>query len=717
MSTATTSTPHRPTELPLRPTVDQFVAALAKAVHRFRAYPPDSPLCEEALEAALRALLATDREQIELRIVARAVLVDDQPVTETSVVGELRRQLHQAGVGGVRLLRVASIRDLAWLCREGVASNASAPPGGLSDSLESRGLQHVQVTMVVKPAVLGAEGVPADRLARVDLEERRRRSQRTGHGSQLYPPDKGWIRLDPGLPAPAQVSLTGLAELVGDPLALAGMLVSLTDQPPFDDPIDALADKFELVSDLFGSVDPALGGALFARLAKTVLELPEGRRHDMLRDTILPGLLEGRIDGLMLRHFPDPMLAETLSLVMAEQVGVRQLLNVALDRLELPVGRRTEIERLVAERADTMSAASRRAVIDELGAATITGYDGGRINVDLSTPKEFGEFGAVDLAIDETAEAAIAVARAAIHSTEYSIERLRCLVNLLSLEGNPETAGRLLAAAAPLLHALSNVTDRRGIAEWIQRLRRIAAAIRAKRPDIAALIDSSLARHIDGRLLEDVLGLGAADGERRGEPVQLLEAFGAAAAPALVDLLEHEAVRSRRHALVKLMCACAPALAPGLLPLFPHPQRFVTRNLATVFGHAGPGYEATLAAVITHSDVRVVREALRGLAQIGTPQAIDVVTRALGARDEVATIAEDVFWSFATARQAAVVLLQDPDFVGRHAGLARRLLVRAARADRADLQAVIGPLTRLRLHLWRPSHVWLGFTAARLARR
>jgi len=694
---------------------DRFAAALAKAIHRFRAYPPDSPLCIEALDACQHALRACEHEHLTLRIAARALLIDEEVATDTPAVADMRRRLHDLGVASVGILRDASLRDLSCFCRELIAREGKAPVESLPESLAARGVQHVHASIVVRPAVLAAETVAADRLARVDLDERQRAIDRgRPGGNHLYPPDKGWVRLDPGLPLPAQMSLTGLAQLVGDPLALATMLVSLSDQPPFDDPADALADKFATVCDLLRSVEPSLSTTLFSRLARTVLDFPPERRTRLLRDTVMPGVLEGRVDGSMLRHFPDAVLAESLALTLDDRVAGHELTMVTIDRMDLPPERRSRVESLLAEYTATSAPAPDSS--GPLAPGRIEGYESGHITVDLTAPKEFKEFAQFDLAIDESAEAALAAARLTIETTQPSIERLRCLVHLLSLESSPDSARRLVAAAGPLLAGIRGDSDKRLIADWIRQLREIADRVREARPEVASLIEGLLGQQIDEHLLENLLGIGG-DPERRGGPLQMLQAFGAAAAPALVDLLEREGVRSRRHALVKTMSACAPALAPGLLPFFPHPQKFVTRNLATVLGHAGAGYEGPLASVVSHPDVRVGREALRALAQIGTPAALDAVTRALEDRQEISAIAEELFWSFSGARPAALKLLSDAAFPSRQPGLAQRLLERAARVETADLEAVAASLIRFRFHIWRPAHVMLGLSAARVGGR
>jgi hypothetical protein len=716
----TQSLPHaaaRPPDPASRPTSDRFAGALAKTIHRFRAYPPDSPLCAEALDACHQALGACGGETLTLKIAPRGLLINDEVVSDTPAVVDMHRRLHDLGVGTIGVLAETSARDLACFCRELIAREGKAIPESLPESLAARGVSHLHVAMVVRPAVLGAETIPAERLARLDVDERQRTMDRGDRGgNHLYPPDKGWVRLDPGLPLPAQMSLTGLAQLVGDPLALATMLVSLSDQPPFDDPADALADKFATVCDLFRSIEPSLSTALFGRLARSVLEFSPEQRMRLMRDTILPGLIEGRLDGSMPRHLPDAVLAESLAQILDEGIAGRELTLVALERIDLPPDRRTRVESLLAQSASTARHSPTGVARGAVDPGHVDGYESGHITVDLTTPKEFNDFAQFDLAIDKEAEAALAAARASIETTRPPIERLRCLVNLLSLEASPDTARRLVNAAAPLLAQLRADGNKHLIAEWIQRLREAASRARQARPEVASLIDGVLSQQVDERLLGELLGLGGDPGGRGG-PVEMLEAFGAAAAPALVDLLEHEGVRSRRHALVKMMSACAPAIAPGLLPFFPHPQKFVTRNLATVLGHAGQGYETALLSVVGHPDVRVGREALRALAQIGSPAALDAVVRAFDERQEVALIAEEVFWSFAEARQAAIALLGDAAFAADHPALARRLLERAAHSDTADLAAAAAVLRGFRLHVWRPAHVRLGLAASKVGRR
>src|SRR5207237_9244063 len=158
-----------------------------------------------------------------------------------------------------------------------------------------------------------------------------------GPVNDLYPPDKGWVRLDPAANFDA-VSLIDLAILVDDPGQVATMLLRLTDDEPVGAAAreSALEQKFSDVAMLFSALDPRLARMMFAKLARAVLDLEPDRRKDLLKRTILPGLLDGRADGAVLRDFPDLDLAESLSLLLDLETAAPEVLTPALERLELP---------------------------------------------------------------------------------------------------------------------------------------------------------------------------------------------------------------------------------------------------------------------------------------------------------------------------------------------------------------------------------------------
>jgi hypothetical protein len=94
------------------------------------------------------------------------------------------------------------------------------------------------------------------------------------------------------------------------------MLLRLTDDDPIgdDERKTALERKFSDVATLFTSLDPKLARVMFNKLARAVLDLEPERRKNLLRRSILPGLLDGRADGSVLADFPDVDLVDSLCL-------------------------------------------------------------------------------------------------------------------------------------------------------------------------------------------------------------------------------------------------------------------------------------------------------------------------------------------------------------------------------------------------------------------
>jgi hypothetical protein len=166
----------------------------------------------------------------------------------------------------------------------------------------------------------------------------------------------------------------------------------------------------------------------------------------------------------------------------------------------------------------------------------------------------------------------------------------------------------------------------------------------------------------------------------------------------------------------QLLCDCAPLVAPSLVALAGNATAASTRVIARVFGLAGPGFEAPLAAMLGSTDEQTAREALRSLARIGTTQAAAAVAARIERQDGWAAAAEELLWRFpaAEAQRHVRALLARREFVMKHAEVAARLLERAAQGNRAGLETILAGLTPLRLRIWNPRLARLGRKAKAL---
>jgi len=197
---------------------------------------------------------------------------------------------------------------------------------------------------------------------------------------------------------------------------------------------------------------------------------------------------------------------------------------------------------------------------------------------------------------------------------------------------------------------------------------------------------------------------------------RLVAAAGSTLVPPLVRFLEGA---TRPTGLVRAVSAHATALAPSLAMRLDHPSADVVRDLVTMLGHAGPGTEPLLAPALGHRDDRVVRDTCRALVQIASPEALRLVSGQIVGGGARAQLTSEAYWRFPAALAAAETrrLLADRAFVLAHPRAARRLIRQAVAHHVDGLSPVLRQLATLRTRVWRPSHMWLGLTAARAAGR
>jgi hypothetical protein len=124
------------------------------------------------------------------------------------------------------------------------------------------------------------------------------------------------------------------------------------------------------------------------------------------------------------------------------------------------------------------------------------------------------------------------------------------------------------------------------------------------------------------RLIERKRDGGRIDaGEFRALANAYVEALSPAIAPFFVDLFEDRQARVALPALVDMVCAHAPALAPGFMQELKHRSPEAVRRIVRALGYAGQGYEAPVADYLTSSDPTISREALHALVRMGTDHA------------------------------------------------------------------------------------------------
>ena len=697
-----------------------FLPLLARAVQQYHTYPSTSPLCRSAVEACQRSLQQLRREHLSFRVAPKELILDDIPFgSGTLVEQELARRLHAAAVAQVTIEQAVSIRELAHFAMDLIAcSQRDRSAIGLIEMLGEHGVDRISLRAAYRPEVLPVAAPPAP-LAGLLATERERRDQNFaagGHIDHLYPPDKGWVRVDPSVTLPS-VSLVDLALLAEDPASLAGMLVRLTDNDTTveSDRGEALSQKFSDVSTLFSALDPRLARVMFAKLARAVLDLDTDRRQALLRRTILPSLLDGRIDGTVLRDFPDVDLAESLCLLLDLETAAPEVVTTALAKLNLSAEREAAVIPLIEQRLQ--GRAGERS--QDLG---LDAHARRLVRIDHGKGRTFAEFSAFDLSLDADARQALVRIHEDILASDVVMDQLSCLWHLTWLEPNPEVVQKFMGRTEPLLGILQSQERWLDVAGWLVRYRAHAESCRETRPDVSDVIHSRLTAMCTPALGRKIVELADRDDDGRAVAGRLVEALGQGIGPALLDVLRArtDSRDQRPRGAVQILCDHARLVAPALVAAIADADDATQRLIARVLGLAGPGYETALGTQLASRDEQTVREVLRSLARIGTPQAAALVSAQVHTRkDWVATAAEQTLWHLppAEAQREVRSLLVRRDFDLHHPEVAARLLDRLAQTSTAGLEEALRAMAGFRYRFWKPSQMRLGRKAHALLRR
>lgn len=600
---------------------------LARAVRQVNTYPPASPLRAEALEACLAACRSWPAgDPLEASVIPTALRVGESLLGAGGLIEqELARRLYRARVAGLTITSDLSLRELTRFCELLLAAGDDRAAGPRRETLEEdlveAGVSNLAVRTATQPAMWRVETPEPAQAALLERERERQAAATESAGGTLYPPDKGWIRVDPAMPV-ERLSLTELAILVEDPAQLAVMLMRLTDDlggAEAGDPSTALDRKYGEVVTLFSGLEPRLATVMFSRLARAVLNLPTERRTELLRRSVLPGLLDGGREGEILKEFPDVELSESLCLLLDVETAAPELLVSALDRLGLSEERRRGIAPMLdAEIARRQGQAGTEAT-DE-----IDGRARRLIRVRDMSAESLAEFTAFDLALDATAQAGLDRIARHVLTCDAVLDRLGCLLHMLRLEPNP------VLTAVYTDTALAILADRLAAREWpvvrngLLAIRAIKAAVAPDRPDVAAALQDRLAAWTTAARLDGLLGA-VGDPEHRPGVEGVVGALAPNLGAAALDWLSVPRSAEEREALLGLVAPHAASIANELAVGLEGMDASGRRAALRLLGGAAEGHEPEIAAMLTGGDAGTAGEALRALRQAGTPAAADAI--------------------------------------------------------------------------------------------
>jgi len=693
-----------------------FLQMLARAVHQFHTYPAHSPLCVDAVAACHAAFTALEFEQpLVVRVGARELLVEDDRIGRGTIIEqELWRPLHRARVSSLEFQPSVSTRDWAQFCPiVASAVRAFRPTTGFAEFLLEAGVSAIAARVTPRPELLEVGAPPEPVQALVDRERTRQSSlPPTGAGQHLYPPDKGWVRLDPTVRYES-ISLLDLMVLVNEPAETAAMLTRLIDEDAGDESARAaaLGQRYSDLVMIIGALDGRLGRILFSKLARAVLALDPDRRRALLQNAVLPGLLDGRTNAeAVLSEFPDVDLAESLCLLLELDAASPHVLSMALDRLRLPEERRTAVTPLIE--AKLRGVQSPEAAKAESSGA-LDGIAASLVRVGSGVPKDFSEFAAFELAVTDETVATLHGIRDAIVATDACDAQVGCALGLVRIEPNPAAVKGLLARAMPSMRTVLASGRWDAALLFLQRLQATAATLDTLRPDVAPTVRDAMASFCNRDFIVGLADLAAGlDGRSRAS--EIIAALGPSFVPAWIDALNEPASRTQARYLVPAMSDCVAALAPALSHRLASLGIDAACAALIVLAAGGAGYEEVIASQAQSGEERRGREAMRALARIASPRAAALIVVQIESGPAlVQPAAEEALWRLPLPLALAKTheLLARRDFVVRHPQAAARLLERAAHSADQHLEPLLEQLTSLRFHFWSPAVARVGAKA------
>ena len=695
-----------------------FLQSLARAARQLHTYPAGSRLCTDAIEACHSAFTALEREEsLTIRVGPRELHVDDDAIGRGTIIDqELWRPLHRARVASVEIEPTVSVRDWAQFCAlVNVSRRPSRQMSSFPELLLESGVSTINVRARPRPELFEVGAPPAPVQAVVTRERVRQASiPASGTAKHLYPPDKGWIRLDPTV-AYESISLLDLAVLINEPSELAVMLTRLIDEDAGDDEAQAraLEHRYADVVMLVGALDARLGRILFSKLAHAVLALDSDRRRSLLRRAILPGLLDGRLHGeAVLSEFPDMDLADALCLLLDLDAASAHVLPMALDRLHLSDERRNMLTPLIKRKLDAGPPGD--VPHDRWSSSGFDAVAKSLIRVGQDHAKDFAGFAAFDLAMTDQTTSALADVRQTLVLTDACKAQLRCALSLARVEPNPSVVEAMLERGAAALLRVHRTARWDTVADFVMQLEQTAGGLEAARPDVARAARDTIIRLCDRDFMLHLAQLARTN---RDEAAGIITSIGVSLVPGWLALFDEPTNRPRARQLVPLLSDCAGTVAPAIAERLPSLAVDAACAALTVLGFAGTGHEEIIAAQVDAGDERLGREAMRALARIGSRQAAGLIALQIDrGRPLVCPAAEEALWRLprplALARTRE--LLERRDFVSRHPAAAARLMERAVQCAGGSFDPLLDSLMGLRFQFWRPGLARVGAKARAL---
>ena len=199
--------------------------------------------------------------------------------------------------------------------------------------------------------------------------------------------------------------------------------------------------------------------------------------------------------------------------------------------------------------------------------------------------------------------------------------------------------------------------------------------------------------------------------------MDVLGALGELSIPVFIDFLDYEERLSVRRTVLNIMLKVTSAHVDSLSLYINHQHWYVVRNVVWLLGRFGPGSEQVIAQALSHEHLQVKKEAIRSLALIASPAAIEQIVFVLESADRVVRrIAAEYLSSLPgeLLQPHLVRIVSGKSFLQRDMFVAIQSLEILGKMKGPEVLKLFRRLSRWRFFFWNWKLVRVGLVARRI---
>jgi len=717
--------------------IENFLKSFIKAAKILHFYPENNPMGKAAVDECLQRIREIKAEK-EITIIPakETLLFEDTPVaSDYPGFRQLARQLYVLGIEKLifnqHKITTREIRNFCQILaidpRKIIERDES-----ISDIAAKRGIENIKVVKSRPPQIIETKESSLEFLA--DIIARRKKIIQQSSLAQkkaIQKPTTGQPQIAVKVDANLDLSSLSSSEIEGiidDPKKLANILSSLPKADIKKDRNWGIFARQRLgkIQQILEISENRQKEEIFSRIALSITKMAPEIKGKLINDALLPALLEDREEGEILRFFPDADLACALASLKVAKISLPETLGQILDNLHLPERRKSTFFPLLEK--ELKKRGYKEACFPQLQEwrrdikIKSLDYQRSFTESDFSFDINFEELQSLNVTLDSRDRQILRDIQSQLTNIDLVSVELRCLVNLIQLEENLEACRSFVNKIFILLRELIESERWTDLAFWLNHLRAMASTTSNRRPIARTLIREALSSLSSGEFIQHLVKKYHVEKDKKQgkKYLDVLGTLGEFAIPGFIQLLESEEDRSVRRTVIDIMVELAPFYDINNLSLYiNHKRWYVVRNIVWLLGRIGQGGEHIIIQALNYQHPKVKKEAIRSLALIASPAAVEQITLLLESEDRFTRRETAEYLSCLpkkTLQPYVIRLLSRSDFIQKDTFVTLKLLDILGAVKDENVLELLYQLSFLRFSFWNWKLLRIGLKARSVLR-